>query len=101
MGNKRSKTLYVSDLDGTLLRSDQRISGYSCSVINSLVEKGMKFTYATARSIVTAEKVTEGLNAAMPLIVYNGVFVIDNLSRKILCSNFFTESQSWAKKNSH
>lgn len=94
MNNEVNKVLYVSDLDGTLLRSDEKISDYSCSVINTFVQKGMKFSYATARSLVTAEKVTMGLDAAIPLIVYNGAFIIDNLSNKILNSNFFSESQS-------
>ena len=28
------KCLYVSDLDGTLLRSDETLSKYTCDVIN-------------------------------------------------------------------
>ena len=31
------KTLYVSDLDGTLLRSDQRTSEYTNRTVNALV----------------------------------------------------------------
>ena len=83
------KCLYVSDLDGTLLRSDETISDYTCSVINKLTQSGMLFSYATARSYVTAKKVTKGLGAKIPLIVYNGAFVIDNLSEEVLISNFF------------
>ena len=41
-----SKTLYVSDLDGTLLNTQGRISPESIRIINDLVEKGMTFTYA-------------------------------------------------------
>jgi hydroxymethylpyrimidine pyrophosphatase-like HAD family hydrolase len=54
MGN-----LYVSDLDGTLLRSNEVTSEYTNHVINSLVSKGMLFSYATARSLITAKKVTK------------------------------------------
>lgn len=50
------KCLYVSDLDGTLLRSNERTSEYTNDVINGLVEKGMIFSYATARSLVTAKR---------------------------------------------
>ena len=74
------KKLYVSDLDGTLLRSNESTSDYTNSVINALVDKGMIFSYATARSLITAKKVTKGIAAKIPLIVYNGAFVIDNIT---------------------
>lgn len=86
------RNLYVSDLDGTLLRSDERTSEYTNSVINSLVEKGLIFSYATARSLITAKKVTKGIEAKIPLIVYNGAFVIDNVTEQILIANFFDDS---------
>ena len=53
-------TLYVSDLDGTLLNSDVKISENSKNIINSLIEKGMNFTVATARSLVSASDKMEG-----------------------------------------
>lgn len=83
------KTLYVSDLDGTLLRSDQRTSAHTNDTINRLVERGMLFSYATARSYQTARKVTAGLNANIPLIVYNGAMVVDNQDGAFLIKNFF------------
>jgi len=83
------KTLYVSDLDGTLLKSDITLSSYTCETINALAARGMLFSYATARSYSTASKVTQGLNARLPLIVYNGSFVIDNATEEIMISNFF------------
>ena len=51
------KTLYISDLDGTLLRSSETTSDYTNKTINRLTEQGMIFSYATARSFVTAKKV--------------------------------------------
>lgn len=83
------KTLYVTDLDGTLLRSDITISEYTGRTINELAARGMLFSYATARSYSTASKVTKGLSARIPLIVYNGAFVIDNATEEIMISNFF------------
>ena len=81
--------LYVSDLDGTLLRSDETTSEYTNTVINSLVDEGMIFSYATARSLITAKKVTKGIAARIPLILYNGAFVMDNVTEKILIANYF------------
>lgn len=86
------RNLYVSDLDGTLLRSNETTSEYTNSVINNLVERGMLFSYATARSLITAKKVTMGINARIPLIAYNGSFVIDNVTDEILIANYFDHS---------
>ena len=86
------KTLYVSDLDGTLLRSEGKISKETVRVLNSLVEKGMLFTYATARSYSTAHKVTEGVDMRIPLITHNGAFMVDNATGEILRSNYFEEN---------
>lgn len=86
------RTLYVSDLDGTLLRSDERASEYTNNVINRLVARGMIFSYATARSFETSHRVTQGLSANFPLIIYNGAMVIDNQSGEFLMKNFFDES---------
>ncbi|MGN1223686.1 MAG: HAD family hydrolase [Ruminococcus sp.] len=86
------KTLYVSDLDGTLLRNNERTSEFTNSVINDLTERGMIFSYATARSLITAQKATAGILAKIPLIVYNGAFVIDNATKNILIANYFDNS---------
>ncbi|MDD6491336.1 MAG: HAD family hydrolase [Firmicutes bacterium] len=83
------KTLYVSDLDGTLLRSNETTSDYTNQTINELVERGMTFSYATARSFHTSHKVTKGLNARIPLIIYNGTMVVDNKDGSFLLKNFF------------
>ena len=55
------KILYVSDLDGTLLNSKQHTSSYTNQVINQLVDEGMLFSYATARSYYSAKPATKGL----------------------------------------
>lgn len=86
------RTLYVSDLDGTLLRSNESTSDFTNSVIHALVDKGMLFSYATARSLITAKKATKGIQVKIPLIVYNGTFVIDNVTEEILLANYFDAS---------
>ncbi|MDR0273570.1 MAG: HAD family hydrolase, partial [Clostridiales bacterium] len=89
----KMKTLYLSDLDGTLIRSDERISAYTAETINRFVRGGGCFSYATARSIVTASKVTAGLNAEFPVICYNGAFIFKNGTNEILLSNFFSKKE--------
>ena len=91
---RSSKILYVSDLDGTLLRMDQTLSRFTVDTINSLVERGMIFSYATARSYVTARRVTQGLSSKIPVIVYNGSFIMENGTDHKLLANFFSASDA-------
>lgn len=86
------KTLYVSDLDGTLLNSKQQTSDFTNKTINRLISEGMIFSYATARSFKTSSKVTKGLNAVFSLVLYNGAFVLDGKSNEFIVSNIFDES---------
>ena len=89
-----SKTLYVSDLDGTLLNSQSEISSETAEIINSLVDKGLNFTFATARSLSSAEPVTQGLTKSLPVIVYNGTFIIiPETGERILQRGFSDEEQ--------
>ncbi len=98
------KTLYVSDLDGTLLNSKAKISDDSINIINELIEKGMNFTFATARSLVSSRLVTCGLNLKLPVIVYNGTFIMDMKTSAVINSNTFTKvektlAETLIKKN--
>ena len=88
-----SKTLYVSDLDGTLLRKDETLSPFTVDTINALVERGMIFSYATARSLVTARRVTAGLTTNLPVVIYNGSFVVESATGKRLISGAFAPGE--------
>lgn len=92
-------TLYVSDLDGTLLNNNQCLSKFTIDTINRLIEEGMIFSYATARSYITSSKVTYGISPKIPVIVYNGSFILENGSQQKLLSNFFTEQEVSFIKN--
>ena len=87
------KTLYVTDLDGTLLNQAAKVSEYSTAVINRLVEEGMLFTYATARSLVSASVATDGLTAKIPVIAYNGAFIFKPDTGEVLHTVKFTTEE--------
>lgn len=70
-------TLFISDLDGTLLDSQAQVSEYTAGVINSLIEKGMYFAFATARSIYSAKPITASLKINAPCILMNGVSIYE------------------------
>ena len=66
------KTLFVTDLDGTLLTKEERVSEYSREKLNRMIERGLMFTYATARSYESAQKAVAGLELNIPVVLYNG-----------------------------
>ncbi len=88
-----ARTLYVTDLDGTLLNTKDRINQKSIEIINGLIRKGMLFTYATARSLVSASVVAEGLTTDIPVIAYNGVLIINPSTNEILSQESFSEEE--------
>ena len=92
-GNMDKNTLYVTDLDGTLLRSDATLSPYTVSTINRLTEQGLAFTYATARSIESARPIAGELNLRLPAITRNGAVLADNATGKHLEKALFTEEE--------
>ena len=89
----RVKILYVSDLDGTLMKNDETLSADTIQIINELVEKGLSFTYATARSIESARTITSGLNLKLPVITRNGAVLADHATGKHLERELFTEEE--------
>jgi len=72
---EENKTLYISDLDGTLLAPDEKLSPYTLETLNALIDRGLLFSYATARSFATASRATHGLNLRLPVVTNNGVFL--------------------------
>ncbi|QZY55219.1 Cof-type HAD-IIB family hydrolase [Crassaminicella profunda] len=62
----------ISDLDGTLLNSDHRISDYTKKIIKNVVEKGIKFFIATGRHHMDASHIKEELSLDTTLISANG-----------------------------
>lgn len=84
-------TLYASDLDGTLLRSDMTISDETVEKLNRLMAKGVLFTYASARSFSSASPLVKKLNLSCPAVTFNGVFVVDPKTGEHIIENVFGE----------
>ncbi len=69
--------LYVSDLDGTLLRDDTTLSRFSRDTMNALLDQGLLFTVASARSIASMHRLLAGLRLRLPVVEFNGALVSD------------------------
>lgn len=90
------KTLYISDLDGTLLGSDALPSEFTVKTINFLIEKGFNITFATARSISSAARILPEFNLKLPAVMMNGVCLTDVKQAKQL--NVFSFERNVAEK---
>ena len=85
------KTLYLTDLDGTLLRPDGTLSEYSKNALNALTEKGVTVSFATARSYNTAMPLLEGVKTNVPVIVHNGSFIVRQDNSAVYFNGFTAE----------
>ncbi len=71
-------TLYISDLDGTLLDANSRISDETVRVLNPMLDQGLLFTVATARTPATVVPMLSQLHTRLPFIVLNGAATWDS-----------------------
>lgn len=69
--------LYVSDLDGTLLDGDGRLSDFTRRELTRLLDEGLRFTVASARSVATMRIILGDLPLKLPVIEFNGAFISD------------------------
>lgn len=69
--------LYVSDLDGTLLDSGGALSPFTRATLARLLDRGVLFTVASARSAPSIRAVLGGLPLALPVIEMDGAQITD------------------------
>lgn len=88
-------TLYISDLDGTLLMPDAALSAKTVRILNRLLEQGMQFSVATARSIASAKPILKDVKLSLPIILMNGVCIYDlNRNQYIKVEEFAADSKA-------
>ncbi len=75
-------TLYVSDMDGTLLDGNAALREPAREKLRRMLEAGLPFTVATARSPHSAVPILDGLPLALPAILHNGAVLYDLAERK-------------------
>src|SRR5678816_3479698 len=71
------KTLFVSDLDGTFLRGDGTVSIAAKTMLNEMLDNGLHFTVASARSVVSMQPLLDGIAFRLPIIELNGALITD------------------------
>lgn len=85
--------LIASDLDGTLINSEQGISGLNIDAIASFIEQGGLFAIATGRTELTALPFIERMHVNCPCILYNGAVIYDTNSNTYVRSAYLNKKQ--------
>jgi Cof subfamily protein (haloacid dehalogenase superfamily) len=86
------KTLYISDLDGTLLQPNVELSAETIQTLNKLIGQGMNFSVATARSIASVKPILQEVPIRIPIILMNGVCVYDLNKNKYIKVETFSRT---------
>ena len=76
--------LIISDLDGTLLNNQHKVSEQNQRWIKKFISEGGLFTFATGRMEETTFQFIEQLNITLPIISYNGARLFCPIQNKIL-----------------
>lgn len=78
--------LFVTDMDGTLLNSERKISQGNRHAIRRAVEAGTVFTIATGRMYSSALPYARELGLDVPIITYNGALIKTAEGRELYAS---------------
>jgi len=87
------KTLYISDLDGTLLNKSAEVSIFTEKSLCRLIESGMNFSVATARTAATTLQMVSGIPIHVPVILMNGASIYD-IHNSSYVKTYFIEKPS-------
>lgn len=75
------KLYILTDLDGTLLHSNSKLSAFSENVVARALAEGHVVSYATARSYTSSQTKVSAIAWKYPIILYNGALILDPLTQ--------------------
>lgn len=93
---KNKSLLVVSDLDGTLLNSEGKLSRFTISVVRKFVKQGNIFCIATARPFRGAKEFYDQLKLDSICVNYNGATLINPKDENFSGINYmFSKHIAW------
>jgi hypothetical protein len=90
------RTLYVTDLDGTLLGEDSRLSERTIALLRPLIAQGLPLTVATARSPATVVDLLAPLQLTLPAVLMTGTMVYNMRTLRTLETTCFAPEAAQA-----
>lgn len=96
-------TLYISDLDGTLLNQNAELSKTTIDTLNYLIDNSISISVATARTAATCDSILSSVKLNVPIILMNGVLIYDfgqkkYIKKEILSNEAVSKIQNAMKK---
>lgn len=85
----------VSDLDGTLLNAEHKVSEFTRETVELLLKKGIKFYIATGRNYLGAKEAMDELGVKVPLITSHGSVIFDENGNEIF--QIIWSENTWIK----
>ncbi len=89
---KMNRTLYITDLDGTLLNNRGKVTATSAEIISDLSHRGALISVATARTPATVEKLLENTYTAAELVVMTGASLWDRPGHRFVDMHLIPEA---------
>lgn len=83
--------LIASDLDGTLVNDEGKISDKIYEMISKLNKKGVKFAAASGRTYLQLKNNFRDVTENMIFVAHNGALIKENRARKPIYSNSISE----------
>lgn len=74
---KNENTLFVSDLSGTLMNSEDKISSYSKVKLNEMINEEAHITVATDKTPEVINSLIKDINIKLPVITMDGAAIYD------------------------
>lgn len=85
------KTLYISDLDGTLLNNSAEVTETSQKLLSEFISRGNYFSVATARSEATVLQMLSDVPVNVPVVLMNGVALMNAETREYIKVEAFSD----------
>ncbi|MDR0930282.1 MAG: Cof-type HAD-IIB family hydrolase [Clostridiales bacterium] len=82
------RTLFVSDLDGTILDATATLPSQAADTLNTAIKNGANFTIATGRG-ESALEIIKPINFNLPIIMLNGALIYDCNTKEYLMTDSF------------
>lgn len=86
MAKRYDGTLLITDLDGTMIRSDGTVSAENCEAIARFQQNGGTFSVATGRLPSHFAQFAGLFEPNAPVITFNGAGIYDLSRKQMLCS---------------